>query len=310
MLFGGCVYLLIGGDFLVRGALALAHRTSISPMLVGLTVVAMGTSAPELIVTLSSALNGYSGIAIGNVVGSNIANVLVVVGVPALIQPIVPASAEVGRQALFMVTVSIIFIAMCSAGVIGQLDGWLLLGVLAAGIVLTVRGHYSMPGMDVVEVAEQKELVVDLPKRWWGITLLIVLGAVFLPVGAELAVRGAVQVAASLGVSEAAIGSTMIALGTSLPELSSTVMAAFRRHAGMALGNVIGSNVINILVIMGITTTLVDVPVPREYMYRDLWVMLACAVVLTGYMLRQKAIGRGTGLVFFAGYLVYCWVVL
>lgn len=310
MLFGGCVYLLIGGDFLVRGALALAHRTAVSPMIVGLTVVAMGTSAPELVVTLGSALGGYPGIAIGNVVGSNIANVLVVVGLPALIQPIVPVADEVGRQALFMVTVSVVFVAMCFAGFIGQLDGWLLLGILFTGVVLTVRGHYSMPGMDVVEVAEQKELVVGLPKGWWGITVLIVLGVVFLPVGAELAVNGAVQVADSLGVSEAAIGSTMIALGTSLPELSSTLIAAFRRHAGMALGNVIGSNVINILVIMGITAATVNVPVPPEYLHRDLWIMLACSVLLTVYVLRQQPMGRGSGLVFFSGYVVYCWAVL
>jgi cation:H+ antiporter len=310
MLFGGCTYLLIGGDFLVRGALSLAHRTSVSPMVVGLTVVAMGTSAPELIVSLRSALEGYPGIAIGNVVGSNIANVLLVVGVPALIQPIIPSSAEVGRQTVFMVTVSIMFIAMCFAGFIGQLDGWLLLGVMAAGVVLTVRGHYSMPGIDLDEVVEQKELVIGLPRGWWGITVLIVLGVVFLPVGADLAVAGAVQVAAALGVSEAAIGSTMIALGTSLPELSSTIVAAFRRSAGLALGNVIGSNVINILVIMGITASIVDVPVPDGYLSFDVWVMLACALLLSVYVIRQQAVGRRSGVVFCAGYGLYCWVVL
>lgn len=310
MLFGGCVYLLIGGDFLVRGALALARRLSISPVVVGMTVVAFGTSAPELIVAVHSSIGGYPGIALGNVVGSNIANVLLVVGLPALIHPLAVSDQAMSRQALFMVAVSIMFVAMCFVGTLGQIDGWLLLGVMVTGIVLTWRGYISLPGIDEEEASEQLKRVIGLPEKPLGIGVLIVLGCVFLPVGADLAVDGAVAVAANLGVSEAAIGSTMVALGTSLPELSSTLIAAFRRSADMALGNVIGSNVLNILVIMGVTATLAEVPVPQIYLYRDIWFMLGSTVLLSVYVMLTKPVGRGSGVVFFSGYVAYCVMVL
>jgi len=310
MLAGGCIYLLIGGDFLVRGALALAHRLSISPVIVGLTIVAAGTSAPELLVSVHAALNGFPGIAIGNVVGSNIANALLVVGVPALIHPIVATDSRIKRQALFMVSISIMFAVMCFIGHIDQIDGWLLLGIMATGIVLTLKGHTAMPGLDLDDAEQQMQRVIGLPETRWGISALVLLGAGFLPVGAELAVAGAVEVASDLGVSEAAIGSTLIALGTSLPELSTTLIAAFRRHADIALGNVIGSNVLNILAIMGITAVLVDVPVPSIYLQRDLWVMIAGSIAITVFILRNKPITRGTGLVLCGGYAAYCAAVL
>ena len=310
MLFGGCVHLLIGGDFLVRGSLALSRRTSISPVVIGLTVVAMGTSALELIVALHSSLTGHPGIAIGNVVGSNIANVLLVLGVPALIQPIVATDRSVPRQAVFMVAVSVMFIGMCLAGSLGQLDGWLMLGVLFTGAVLAIRGHVAMPGIDRDEAEQQMRRVIGLPGRNWGIASLIGLGCVLLPIGADLAVAGAVGVAASLDVSEAAVASTLVALGTSLPELSTTLIAAFRRNADIGLGNVIGSNVLNILAIMGITAVVVDVPVPAIYLQRDIWIMLISTLLLAAYVLWAKPVGRASGLAFCAGYVGYCVVVL
>lgn len=301
---------MIGGDFLVRGALALSRRMSISPVVIGLTVVAFGTSAPELIVAINSSIGGYPGIALGNVVGSNIANVLLVIGVPALIHPLVVSDRAMSKQALFMVIVSIMFIAMCFVGSIGQLDGWLLLGVMFTGIVLTLRGHVSLPGIDSEEAEQQLQRVIGLPEKPIGIALLILLGCIFLPIGADLAVDGAVQVASGLGVSEAAIGSTLVALGTSLPELSSTLIAAFRRSADMALGNVIGSNVLNILMIMGVTATIADVPVPEIYLYRDVWFMLGSTVLLTVYIMRTKPVGRASGVAFCAAYFSYCALVL
>ena len=309
-LAGGCVYLLIGGDFLVRGSVALSHVKSIPPVIVGLTVVAIGTSAPELLVSLHSSLSGYPGIAIGNVVGSNIANVLLVVGVPALMHPIVSNDRGTIRQALFMVAVSIIFIAMCLTGRLGGLDGWLLLGILAVGATLTWRGHFSMPGAEVADAQEQLERVAGIPHTTRNIAALIGLGVIFLPLGANLAVKGAVDVASGLGVSEAAIGSTLVALGTSLPELSTTMIAAFRRSSDIAIGNVIGSNVLNILAIMGITAVLVDVPVPPVFLSRDIWVMFAATVLLSIFVLKTWPVGRMTGLVFCAGYIGYCAVAL
>ena len=310
MLFGGCVYLLIGGDFLVRGALSLSRKTAISPVIIGLTVVALGTSAPELIVSLHSSLNGHPGIAIGNVVGSNIANVLLVVGVPALIHPLVSTDTGISKQAWFMMFVSITFVAMCFAGYIGQLDGWLLIGVMITGIVLTIRGYVAMPGIDEADAEEQFQRVIGLPEKPVSIAVLLTLGAAFLPIGADLAVQGAVDVAFAFGVSEAAIGSTMVALGTSLPELSTTLIAAFRRSADVALGNVIGSNVLNILMIMGVTAIFVDIPVPAVFLQRDVWVLLGATLVLTYFVVRARPVGRSSGVLFCIAYLGYVGAVL
>jgi cation:H+ antiporter len=209
-----------------------------------------------------------------------------------------------------MVMVSIMFIGMCFLGSIGQLDGWLLLGVMFTGIVLMIRGTIAMPGLDEDEAEEQMQRVIGLPEKPVGITVLILLGCLFLPVGANLAVEGAVDVATAMGVSEAAIGSTMVALGTSLPELSSTLIAAFRRSADMALGNVIGSNVLNILVIMGVTAAIAEVPVPTIYLYRDIWFMLGSSILLAVYVLRVLPVGRKSGIAFCAGYVSYCVLVL
>jgi cation:H+ antiporter len=308
LLFAGFVYLLLGGDLLVRGALAWSRRSAISPLVIGLTVVAFGTSAPELLVTLYSAVSGYPGVAIGNVVGSNIANVLLVVGVPALIQPVISQDANMLRQAIFMVAVSLVFVVMCLAGYIGQFDGWLLLGVLATAAMLTVRGHFAMPGVAVDQ--SQLPRVLGMPDTVTTISVFILLGCALLPLGADLAVRGAVAVAANLDVSDAAIGSTFVALGTSLPELSTTVIAAFHRNAEIALGNVIGSNVLNILAIMGITGVIVDVPVPESFLEWDIWVMLGSSVLLAGYVLLRRPIGRWSGIGFLAVYAGYYAITL
>lgn len=310
MLFGGCIYLLVGGDFLVRGSLALSRKLSISPVIVGLTVVALGTSLPELVVSVHSALNNLPGIAIGNVVGSNIANVLLVLGVPALIHPMVCLDEAMKKQAWAMLLVSILFVLMCLTGEIGFIEAALLLAILLAGLIWTVRGEAMLPGLDASQVEEQLEQVIGLPSRNLSIASLVILGCIFLPVGANLAVEGAVEVSRSLGVSEAAIASTMVALGTSLPELSSTVIAAYRRSAEMAFGNVIGSNLFNILLIIGVTGTLTEIQVPAEYLQRDLWFLIGSALLLFFVVLRKYSINRTSGLIYCAIYAGYCMLVL
>lgn len=305
MLFGGCVYLLVGGDFLVRGALAVSSRTRLNPVIVGLTVVAIGTSAPELIVSLHSALTGHPGIAIGNVVGSNIANALLVLGAPALVYPIAASGRLLKHHALFMVAVTVCFVVMCFSGTIDRLDGIILLTVLAGGVVLTLKGSVSMPGIDIEDAENQLDQTLGLPRKWHSITALVVLGCIFLPVGAELAVEGAVHVAQRLGVSEAAIGSTIVALGTSLPELSSTLVAAYRKSLDLALGNVVGSNVLNLLAILGLTAVVVDIPVPALYPTRDVWVLLASTLLLSAYIWSRQSIGRKSGAMFCMFYLGY-----
>ena len=303
-LFGGFVYLLMGGDLLVRGALGLARESKIPPMIVGLTVVAMGTSAPELMVSTMSALSGFPGIAVGNVVGSNVANVLLVLGVPVLIHPIVCDQEGLGKQASLMVAVSVLFLLMCAFGSITFFGGVLLVFLLVVFLILATRGTALLP-MDDAE--EELERVLGLPSYKSSISLFIVLGAVMLPLGADLVVDGAAGLAAGWGVSEAVIGLSLIALGTSLPELSTTVIAALHKSSDVAIGNVIGSNMFNILAILGITALLTEIPVDPMFLRFDLGVMFACTVMLWLFVLTKTTIRKPAGVLFLAGYLGYMY---
>ena len=303
-LFGGFVYLLMGGDLLVRGALGLARESKIPPMIVGLTVVAMGTSAPELMVSTMSALSGFPGIAVGNVVGSNVANVLLVLGVPVLIHPIVCDQEGLGKQASLMVAVSVLFLLMCAFGSITFFGGVLLVFLLVVFLILATRGTALLP---IEDAEEELERVLGLPSYKSSIILFIVLGAVMLPLGADLVVDGAAGLAAGWGVSEAVIGLSLIALGTSLPELSTTVIAALHKSSDVAIGNVIGSNMFNILAILGITALLTEIPVDPMFLRFDLWVMFACTVMLWLFVLTKTTIRKPTGVLFLAGYLGYMY---
>jgi cation:H+ antiporter len=306
-LFGGFVYLLMGGELLVRGALGLSRESNIPPVIVGMTVVALGTSAPELMVSTFSALSGYPGIAIGNVVGSNIANVLLVLGVPVLIFPILTNQEGLAKQSGLMVAVSLLLIVMCFLEPVTFLDGLLLVTILISFLVLTMRGAAVMPGLDDAE--EEMEQSIGLPSYPSTIAILIVLGVVALPLGADLVVEGAVGLAGSWGVSEAVIGLSLIALGTSLPELATTVIAALHKSSDVAMGNVVGSNLFNILAILGITSLLTDIPVDPSFMRFDLWVMFAATIMLWIYVLMRVSIGRISGLVFLAGYFGYLYAI-
>lgn len=303
-LFGGFVYLLMGGDLLVRGALGLARESKIPPMIVGLTVVAMGTSAPELMVSTMSALSGFPGIAVGNVVGSNVANVLLVLGVPVLIHPIVCDQEGLGKQASLMVAVSVLFLLMCAFGSITFFGGVLLVFLLVVFLILATRGTALLP---IEDAEEELERVLGLPSYKSSIILFIVLGAVMLPLGADLVVDGAAGLAAGWGVSEAVIGLSLIALGTSLPELSTTVIAALHKSSDVAIGNVIGSNMFNILAILGITALLTEIPVDPMFLRFDLWVMFACTVMLWLFVLTKTTIRKPAGVLFLAGYLGYMY---
>ncbi len=304
-LFGGVVYLLMGGDLLVRSAIGLSKRSGISPTLAGLTIVAAGTSAPELMVSMYSALSGAPGIALGNVVGSNIANVLLVIGVPTLIAPLSCREANVRSQAIFMLGVTVLFIALLMLGTLSWGDGLLLLALLVVGIGLSVHGHFAMPGVDPDEAREQLTAVLGIPGSRRLIGMFGLLGAVMLPLGANLTVGGATHIARSLSVSEAVIGASMVAIGTSLPELSTTVVAALHRNAGVALGNVVGSNVLNILAIIGATAVLTPIPVDSNLLAYDVWVMLAATLMILFCILREAVLGRISGSAMLIAYTVY-----
>ncbi len=306
-LFGGFVYLLIGGEFLVRGALGLSKESNIPPVIVGMTVVAMGTSAPELMVSTFSALSGYPGIAIGNVVGSNIANVLLVLGIPVLIYPILTNQEGLSKQTSLMVAVSLLFIVLCLLEPITFWEGVLLVFILVCFLIMTTRGANLVSGLDDPE--EELERGLGLPSNPSGIALLIMLGAIALPLGADLVVEGGVGLASSWGVSEAVIGLSLIALGTSLPELSTTIIAALHKSSDVAIGNVVGSNLFNILAILGITAMLTDIPVDPQFLRFDLWVMFAATILLWIFVLAKKTIGRVTGVFFLAAYFSYLYAI-
>ena len=306
MVTGGLVFLLIGGDFLVRGAVSLARWLSVPPLVIGLTIVAFGTSSPELVVSLDAVISGAPEIAIGNVVGSNIANVLLVVGVPVLIYPIVCTQEGLLRQTNLMIAVSLLFVVMCVFEPINFLEGVLLVGLLISFLIAATRGA-GLIALDDAE--EEMDRGVGLPSYPSTITLFIVLGMIALPLGADLVVGGGVGLASSWGVSEAVIGLSLIALGTSLPELSTTVIAAIHKSSDVAIGNVVGSNLFNILAILGITALLTDIPVDPAFLRFDLWFMFAVSVLLWLFVLLRATINRIWGFVFLAGYFGYLFII-
>lgn len=304
-LLGGLVVLLIAGDLLVRGAVGLAVKFGIPPMVTGLTIVAFGTSAPELLVSLDSALQGLGGIALGNVVGSNIANILLVLGLPSVFMATCVKEEGLLRNTAVMIVLTLIFIALAMTGQLGRMSGVVLLVLL--GIFLYDQYRRAMAhrkGAANDNEAEPSELD-DAPKSLWVAIGLTLAGLIGLPIGAELTVNGAVATARLLGVSDTTIALTVIAIGTSLPELAATLMAAIRGKAGVGLGNVIGSNIFNLLAIVGITAVVIPIEVPGEMILFDVWVMLAAALLLAAFAIAKNPIGRLAGGAMTALYVVY-----
>lgn len=303
-LFGGLTYLLLGGDLLVRGAVALARQANVSPLVVGLTVVAFGTSAPELCISLAAVFSGHSDISIGNVVGSNIANVLLVLGAPALIYPTVCDQKSLGRDTALVVVASLVFVSFCFLGPLGRLPGAVMFTML---VLVLWRAARAPRASDEGERDAELEGLLGLPESRGLILLFVVLGIVLLPLGAKLMLEGAIQLATHWDVPSAVIGLSVVALGTSLPELATTVVAAFQRYSDLALGNVIGSNLFNLLAIMGLAAMLSPEPiaVPAGFLRFDLLVMLAATGALFFFGWRGRPIGRASGLALLTAYALY-----
>lgn len=298
----GLALLLAAGDLLVRGAVALSLRLGIPALVVGLTVVSFGTSAPELLVSVQAALGGVPGIAIGNVVGSNIANVLLVLGVPALIAAVDPSAHDTRRSYLQMLAASALLIGFCMLGALRVWMGVVLLALLGLMLLDMIRegrrGQVELPD----EIAE-----VNPAQPLWRILLYLGVGLAGLPLGADLLIDGAVGIATRLGISDAVIGLTLVAVGTSLPELATTTMAAVRGRADVAFGNVVGSNLFNILGILGVTSLFGPVAIEPQFLARDLWVMLAASLLLLPVVFRGWRVTRAGGVAFLLGYGFYTW---
>lgn len=306
---GGLIILLFGGEVLVRGAITLAERLNIPKLIIGLTVVALGTSAPELVVSVEAALSGAPAIAVGNVVGSNIANVLLVLGLPALIFPVNCAcDGPIRRNAALMVGATILFVALGWGHEFVAWQGVVML-LLLCGFLYISYYHARRFG-DSMAVELTEELEGGSPKSLWLANGFILTGLITLPLGSGLLVDGAISVAKTAGLSEAAIGVTLVALGTSLPELATSVMAAMHRHGDVALGNVVGSNLFNVLGIMGVTALVTPVPVPAQILHFDFWVLLGTTGLMFVFILRRREIGRVTGIICFALYGIYVFAQL
>ncbi|MCB1472701.1 MAG: calcium/sodium antiporter [Rhodobiaceae bacterium] len=300
----GLALLMVAGDLLVRGSVGIADRMSIPPLVIGLTVVAFGTSAPELVVCINAALAGSPAIAIGNIVGSNIANVLLVLGLPALIAPTLTDQRDALRNTIYMVAATAVFVVLCLTGALNRWQGAILFALLIAFLWESVRS--ARTGADLREEIEE----LEGPAKNMTIAVLFVIGGlVGLPLAADMMVDAAQTIARRWGVSEAAIGLTVVALGTSLPELAATVMAAIRREGAIAIGNVIGSNIFNLLGIMGVTALVAPLRVPSEVMRLDIWVMAATAIVVLAFVGGRWRISRPAGIALVAAYGIYCWSV-
>ncbi len=312
----GLVLLIGGGEVLVRGAVGLAERLGVSPLLIGLTVVALGTSAPELAVSVQAALAGSPGIAIGNIVGSNIANILVILGLSALLCPIAVASRALTRDGLVMLATAAGYAVLAAAWGLDRVVGALLLVSAIVYLTLTVRAERLSTtdhGAVFDKAAAFEEVGPGRLHRLHGVLkplLFLVAGLVLIVFGGRLLVQGGVALAQGLGVSEEVIGLTIIAVGTSLPELVTSVIAAIRRHADVALGNVIGSNILNVLVIGGVTSTIAPVVVVPQMLWLDMPVMVAVTLLCLVFARSGWRIGRREGGLMLALYAAYVGVLL
>jgi cation:H+ antiporter len=303
---GGLVLLFVGGEVLLRGAVGLSLRFGLSPLLIGLTVVAMATSMPELVVTVTAGLQGASDLGVGNVVGSNIANILLILGVAALLCPIEREPKRILRDTMVMVGATAVFIMLACLQTLSLPHGVLLILLLVGYLVMSYiierrGGNDTACGLEAVEEAGAT------PKSAWIAGGLIAGGIIALAGGSELLVRGATVIARAAGVSETVIGLTLVAVGTSLPELATSIVAAVRGHTEVALGNVVGSNIFNILLILGVLFVLTPVAVAPEVLQYDIWILAATTLLAVPIMLVGKRVNRVHGAIFIALYAAFLW---
>ncbi len=308
----GLIILLISGDALVKGAVNLSLRLGVPALIISLTIVAFGTSAPELLIAIQATLEDAPGLALGNVVGSNTANILLVLGVPALLFSLDTTQCAPRVTYLFMLFSSLVFIALAATGVFDVWQAAILLALLAVYLYknfkdATDQSVTSECGMvdpdDELEGADP-----SLPS--WKIGAYLAVGLIGLPVGADLLVESATEIARRYHVSDAVIGLTLVAIGTSLPELATTVMSAYRKQADVALGNVIGSNIFNLLAIVGVAALVDEISVPRDFVHFDLWIMFAASLLIAPFVFLSWKIGRIGGTVLTALYVLYVLSVL
>ncbi|WP_418965837.1 calcium/sodium antiporter [Cetobacterium sp.] len=297
ILLVGVVFLVLGANSLVDGASVIAKRFNIPNIVIGLTIVAFGTSAPELVVNVISALNGKSAITLGNVVGSNIINILIILGITAIIYPLTVSRNTVKFEIPIALFASVLTYVLSKNGIISRGDGFILLGFF---ILFLMYNTYL-----TVTNREESELEVKnytLPIAI-GVTIL---GFILLVFGGKFIVDSAVDLARNFGISERVISVTVVSLGTSLPELATSVVAAFKKNTDIAIGNVVGSNIFNTFFILGISAVITPIDVPNSA-FIDLILNMVASVLLLAFVLRNYRLNRIHGLLFLAVYSTYLY---
>lgn len=301
----GLVGLFFGGNWLVKGASRIAASFGVSTLIIGLTIVAIGTSAPELLVSVSAALRESSGIAVGNVVGSNIANVGLILGVTGIIAPITVQAVLVRREIPILIVVSILAYLLVLDGLLSRLDGILLLfGFISFNMLFYFLARQQAKEHNAAEAAR-----IDVPDDGEDVKILmevgrVVLGIALLVIGAELLVRGATEIARSFGISELVIGITMVAFGTSLPELATGVVAAMKNENDIVVGNIIGSNIANLLLILGMTSFILPIEIDPGLTQFEFLVMIAFSVMILPFAMNRE-LSRNESALFLGAYLAF-----
>ncbi|MFV1995571.1 MAG: calcium/sodium antiporter [Verrucomicrobiales bacterium] len=303
----GVVALFYGAEWLVRGSSSIALKMGISPLVIGLTIVALGTSCPELIVCIGLNLSGNPDTAVGNIVGSNICNIALVLGVSALVRPIVIKAQLLKRDTPLLIGFTLLFIWMLSDGELEMREGVVLLSLIVLYLLVIFRLAKAETDPDILEEFEEEIGTAAEARRRSSalMVLMIVMGVAVLVVGAEFLKTGALAIATRIGVSDAVIGLTLVAVGTSLPELATSFVAAARNEGDLLIGNVIGSSIFNICAIMGITILVKNPMVITEILPGGLAVMFGSAVLVLPLMWTRRRLSRTEGLILLVGYLVY-----
>lgn len=304
-LVAGFVLLYFGGDWLVNGGVALARRFRISPLVIGMTIVAFGTSAPELLVSMTSSIKGSAGIAMGNVIGSNIANIGLILGLTAMLCPIPTQNRKVSANGLVMILASLLALVFSLNNGLSRIEGLILFAGIILFTVISIRlGRTKKDATQPDAEPQGKEMSVLVA------LLLVALSCAMLAFGADFMVDGATSIAQAIGVSDKVIGLTIVALGTSLPELAASVAAAIKKEMDISIGNIIGSNIFNLMCVLGVSASIR--PIPFDYMqYRmDFIIMMvfsAGLIILIQPWKTQGRLGRISGLIMFAAYTFYAW---
>lgn len=302
----GVALLYLGGEFLVHGASSLARIWGLRPMVIGLTVVAFGTSAPELAASLTAALAGSPGIAVGNVVGSNIANIGLILAITALIHPLSTGARFLRREMPVMLATAVLLILLFLDGILGRLEGALFVALLLVFLTVLFRGGEEPEVQE--EFAREYAPETKMPAPLWRSTAGVFFGLAILVLGARLLVTGATSIAREAGVPELIIGLTIVAVGTSLPELAASVVAALKREPDIALGNIVGSNIFNVLAILGGTVLIRPIAFPFIHIAIDLGAMLIVSLLLWPFLATGLRLGRREGVVLlglYSGFVAY-----